>query len=198
MIKKLYESYATGKLSESRFDMLIADYEREQAEINELIASENERLAAYEEDTGKINDFLALTKKYTDFTQLTPQLIYEFIDRIEVHKPEKVDGERTQEVEIFLKYIGKFEVPLPDPTPEENAEAEKIRRRRANGRERKTSSPAGSGSLKRNRKHLNYLPRGINSIPRGLRIGAKSDVFFVYAVLFPPRRSRGQKEGITI
>ena len=101
-----------------------------------MIASENERLAAYEEDTGKINDFLALTRKYTDFTQLTPQLIYEFIDRIEVHKPEKVDGERTQEVEIFLKYIGKFEVPLPDPTPEEIAEAEKIRRRRANGRER--------------------------------------------------------------
>ena len=136
LIKKLYESYATGKLSESRFDMLIADYEREQAEINELIASENERLAAYEEDTGKINDFLALTKKYTDFTQLTPQMIYEFIDRIVVHKPEKVDGERTQEVEIFLKYIGKFEVPMPDPTPEEIAEAEKIRRRRASGRER--------------------------------------------------------------
>ena len=136
LIKKLYESYATGKLTESRFDMLIADYEREQAEINEMIASENERLAAYEEDTGKINDFLALTKKYTDFTQLTPQMIYEFIDRIEVHKPEKVDGERTQEVEIFLKYIGKFDVPLPDPTPEEIAEAEKLKRRRASGRER--------------------------------------------------------------
>ena len=136
LIKKLYESYATGKLTESRFDMLIADYEREQAEINEMIASENERLAAYEEDTGKINDFLALTKKYTDFTQLTPQMIYEFIDRIEVHKPEKVDGERTQEVEIFLKYIGKFDVPPPDPTPEEIAEAEKLKRRRASGRER--------------------------------------------------------------
>ena len=136
LIKKLYESYATGKLSENRFDMLIADYEREQAEINELIASENERLAAYEEDTDKINDFLALTKKYTDFTQLTPQMIYEFIDRIEVHKPEKVDGERTQEVEIYLKYIGKFEVPLPEPTPEEIAEAEKLKRRRARGRER--------------------------------------------------------------
>lgn len=136
LIKKLYESYATGKLTESRFDMLIADYERDQAEINEMIASENERLAAYEEDTGKINDFLALTKKYTDFTQLTPQMIYEFIDRIEVHKPEKVDGERTQEVEIFLKYIGKFDVPLPDPTPEEIAEAEKLKRRRASGRER--------------------------------------------------------------
>jgi hypothetical protein len=47
LIKKLYESYATGKLTESRFDMLIADYERDQAEINEMIASENERLAAY-------------------------------------------------------------------------------------------------------------------------------------------------------
>ncbi|MCD7803019.1 MAG: DUF4368 domain-containing protein [Clostridiales bacterium] len=42
-------------------------------------------------------------------------MIYEFVDKVLVHKPEKIDGERTMEVEIYLKYIGKVEVPPPDP-----------------------------------------------------------------------------------
>ena len=135
LIKKLYESYATGKITESRFDMLIADYEREQAQINELIGTEEEQLTVYAEDTERIEDFLALARKYTDFTELTPQMIYEFIDKIVVHKGERIDDERTQEVEIFLKYIGKFDVPLPDPTPEEIAAQEKKKRQRAMHRE---------------------------------------------------------------
>ena len=73
---------------------------------------------------------MALAKKYTDFTELTPQMIYEFVDRIIVHAPEKIDGERVQEVEIRLQYIGKFDTPLPDPTPEELEAEEKRRKRR--------------------------------------------------------------------
>ena len=123
-------------MAEKTFEMLMAKYEKEQNDLNDLIASEQEQLTAFEEDTDRINDFLALTKKYTDFTQLTPQMIYEFIDKIIVHKGEKVDGERSQEVEIFLKYIGKFDVPMPDPTPEEIAAADKEKQRRAKVRER--------------------------------------------------------------
>lgn len=136
LIQKLYESYAAGKMAEKTFEMLMSKYETEQNELSAVIASEQEQLTAFEEDTDRINDFLALTKKYTDFTQLTPQMIYEFIDKIIVHKGEKVDGERSQEVEIFLKYIGKFDVPMPDPTPEEIATAEKERQHRAKARER--------------------------------------------------------------
>ena len=49
-------------------------------------------------------------------------MIYEFIDKIVVHAPDKSSGKRTQEVDIYLKFIGKFDVPLPEPTPEELAE----------------------------------------------------------------------------
>ena len=38
-------------------------------------------------------------------------------------------GERVQEIEIYLKFIGKFDVPMPEPTPEE-LEAEEARRQR--------------------------------------------------------------------
>ena len=64
-------------------------------------------------------------------------MIYEFIDRIEVHAAEKDDtGDRVQEVEIYLKYIGKFDIPQPEPTPEELALLEKQKKQRQRDRER--------------------------------------------------------------
>ena len=135
LIKKLYESYATGKITESRFDTLIAEYEKEQAEVKALAETEQVQLDAYEADTDKVAHFLALAKKYTDFTELTPQMIYEFVDKILVHAPEKIEGERTQEVEIYLKYIGKFDVPIQETQNEENPEAEKKRKQRKYHRE---------------------------------------------------------------
>ena len=135
LIKKLYESYATGKITESRFDTLIAEYEKEQAEVKALAETEQVQLDAYEADTDKVAHFLALAKKYTNFTELTPQMIYEFVDKILVHAPEKIDGERTQEVEIYLKYIGKFDVPIQETQNEENPEAEKKRKQRKYNRE---------------------------------------------------------------
>ena len=91
---------------------------------------EQTQLDTYEADNQRVDQFMSLAKKYTDFTELTPQMIYEFVDRIIVHAPEKIDGERVQEVEIRLQYIGKFDTPLPDPTPEELAAEEKRRKRR--------------------------------------------------------------------
>ena len=63
-------------------------------------------------------------------------IIYEFIDKIIVHAPDKSSGERVQEVEIYLKFIGKFDVPMPEPTPEELEAMEKEQQRRAYNREK--------------------------------------------------------------
>jgi DNA invertase Pin-like site-specific DNA recombinase len=136
LIRKLYEAYATEKLSEKRFEALSAEYEKEQAELETVIAEDEEKLTAYAADTDRVAQFLALTKKYTDFSVLTNQMILEFIDKIIVHAPTKESGEREQEVEIYLKFIGKFDVPMPEPTPEELAEQEKQRQRRAYYREK--------------------------------------------------------------
>ena len=63
-------------------------------------------------------------------------MIYEFVDKILVHAPDKSTGDRIQEVDIYLKFIGKFDVPMPEPTPEELAVMEKQRKLRAYYRER--------------------------------------------------------------
>ena len=130
LIKKLYEAYATGKLPEKRFEVLSAEYENEQAQLEETLASEQSELDAFNADTTRMDLFLALTKKYTDFTELTTPMILEFVDKILVHAPEYVDGERTQEVEIYLKYVGKLDIPATKLTPEEIV-AEAKRKRRA-------------------------------------------------------------------
>ena len=78
---------------------------------------------------------MALAKKYTDFTELTPQMVYEFIERIEVHAPVRDDGVRSQEVDIYLKYIGKFDVPTLDTESGDPDEEKRLRKRRQYQRE---------------------------------------------------------------
>ena len=130
LIKKLYESFAKEQISEKRFEMLITEYESEQSELMEKLTSLQSELDAFNADTERVDQFMELAKKYTDFSELTTPMIYEFVDKILVHKPEKIDGERTQKVEIYLKFIGKFQVPMPEPTPEELAEEARKKKRR--------------------------------------------------------------------
>ena len=135
LMRKLYEAYASEKISEKRFEVLSGEYEQEQEALEVAIAQEQAELDAFEADTARADQFLELARKYTDFSVLTTPMIYEFVDKILVHAPDRSSGERTQEVDIYLKFIGKFDVPLPEPTPEELAEMERVRRRRARGRE---------------------------------------------------------------
>ena len=74
---------------------------------------------------------MELARKYTDFSELTTPMINEFVDKILVHEAERVNGERVQEVEIYLKFIGKIEIPVQEPTPEEIAALEALKKKRA-------------------------------------------------------------------
>ena len=53
-----------------------------------------------------------------------------------LHAPEKIDGERHMQIDIYLKFIGNFQVPQDEPTAEEIAEEEKQKQRRAKNREK--------------------------------------------------------------
>ena len=136
LIKRLYESFVAGQLKEKRFELLSAEYEQEQAELEVTIAEDSAKLSEYAVDTERVDQFLAIAKKHTDFSVLTTPMIYEFIDKIIVHAPDRSTGERTQEVEIYLKFIGKFDVPMPEPTAEELERMEKERAKREYYRER--------------------------------------------------------------
>ena len=55
-------------------------------------------------------------------------MITEYIDKIIVYEAVKVDGDRQQKVDIYLNFIGKFDIPFVEPTPEE-IEAEERRKK---------------------------------------------------------------------
>ena len=147
IIKKLYESYAVGKITEERFDSLLADYEAEQRELTDFAAEAEQQLSVFEEDTSRAEQFLALAKKYTDFSELTTPMINEFIDKIIVHAAEKIDGDRVQEIEIYLNFIGKFELPEPELTEKEIKRQEHLKRQRIMSRERYQLMKAGKHSV---------------------------------------------------
>ena len=113
--------------------MLSGEYEKEQAELEQILTADQTNLDQFQDDTERADQFLALAKKYTDFSELTPAMLHEFVDKILVHAPDKSSGERVQEVDIYFRFIGQFEVPVPDPTPEEISKEElRKKKHRAN------------------------------------------------------------------
>ena len=147
IIKKLYESYAVGRIGEERFDTLLAGYEQEQTMLRQSVTEAESALDSFEQDTANVERFLALAKKYTDFSELTTPMINEFIDKIIVHAPEKIDGDRTQQVDIYLKFIGRFDLPAPELTPEEEKRQASLHRHRVKSRERYQKIKAGEHAV---------------------------------------------------
>jgi DNA invertase Pin-like site-specific DNA recombinase/cell division protein FtsB len=132
LIKKLYEDNVKGKLSDKRFELLMSDYETEQTELEASVALIQNSLNDCEETTDNVDKFIKLVHSYTDFTELTTPMIHEFIDKIVVHEADKSTGYRIQQIDIYLKYVGKLDIiPMPELTPEQLKEEERKRRKRA-------------------------------------------------------------------
>lgn len=133
LFQKLYESYATGKITEKRFDMMAANYETEQTELEQRIADGQQELDTYMQDEDRIDKFLELTKRYTDFSELTTPMIKEFVEKIIVHVPDRSTGQRTQQVDIYFKFIGQFCIPeeTEQLSPEEQIARDELEAKRA-------------------------------------------------------------------
>lgn len=119
LIKNIYEDNVSGKLIHKRFEMLLSDYEQEQADLEISIQNTKRKISNFEEDNIRIDKFMELVRKYTDFSELTKPMIHEFIDKIVVHEANKSSGKQIQQIDIYLKYAGKPDIPMPKLTPEQ-------------------------------------------------------------------------------
>jgi hypothetical protein len=106
IIQRLYEDSVHGKLSDERFVKLSQGYEQEQKDLHVQAEELSQTIAAQEEQTVNVERFLKLIRKYSDVTELTPAMLHELIERIEVHTPDKSSGQRVVKVDIALSYIG--------------------------------------------------------------------------------------------
>jgi DNA invertase Pin-like site-specific DNA recombinase len=111
LFQKTYEDNASGKLSDKRFEQLSEKYETEQADLEKVNLELQLEIDSYAEDCSRADKFLDLTKRYVDFSELSTPMLNEFVEKVVVHEADKTYGFRQQEVDIYLNFIGKFEVP---------------------------------------------------------------------------------------
>jgi DNA invertase Pin-like site-specific DNA recombinase len=120
LIKGLYEDKTNGSLSAKRFEILSNDYEAEQESLETGITKMEASLAVFAEDTGRAERFIEIVRRYTDFSELTASMLNEYIEKILVYEAEKINHRRKQRVEVYLNFIGKFNVPMDgEPVEEE-------------------------------------------------------------------------------
>jgi site-specific DNA recombinase len=124
LVKKLYEANATGKLPDKHFTRLLAEYDEEQAALEASMTEWQEQIDNWNADKLKTEKFIELVKRYTDFSELTTPMLNEFIEKVVVHEATGGRGNsRRQRLDIYLNFIGAFEVPAHIVTPmEEEAE----------------------------------------------------------------------------
>ena len=144
LLCKIYEDNALGKLPDSRYTILDAQYAKEQAELTAEISALEKAVKGYEKHEKDADRFIALIDKYENFDKLTIAMLNEFIEKILVHERDrKGSTQTTQEVEIYFNFVGRFVPPAfgeVELTPEE---LEEIRKREA----------------RKDRLHQNYLKR---------------------------------------
>jgi len=127
LFRKVYEDNAIGKLNDERFNVMSRDYEREQTELRLQSSELQTLLNEYEQDSQNAARFLELARKYPAFDVLTPQMLHEFVDKVYIHEADKSSGERRQQIDIHLNFVGQFTAPdnTPELTPEEQAATDK-------------------------------------------------------------------------
>ena len=89
-------------------------YEQEQASLTQRINVLRKELSTAKEEADNVTKFMRLVKRYTEITELTPEIVREFIQKVIVHQAEKVNGKRWQAVEIIYNCVGV----IPNPTQE--------------------------------------------------------------------------------
>lgn len=120
LFERIYEDNVSGKLSDDRFARMSRRYEEEQKELAEKIKALRAEIDKQSSQSMTTDMFISLVRKYTRARKLTPRMLNELIEKIEVFNAEKVDGVWEQRLRIHYNCVGVIEIPdlIPLPTPE--------------------------------------------------------------------------------
>ena len=135
IFKKLYEDSVLGRITTEQFQMLSGSYTEEQNRITAGIPQKESEIQRLRETVNGTDSFLDKAKRYTDITELTPELLRLFIEKIVVHEKEvKWSKHAPQTVEIYyngIGYVGSgqqdVEEALEAPEPQQTQDTEKPR-----------------------------------------------------------------------
>lgn len=120
LFEHLYEDNVCGKINDDRFAKMSVKYESEQKEVSSRIKELQTELESEKSKAVTSDMFMASVRKYTRARKLTPRMLNELIEKIEVHQSEKIDGKTVQRLTIHYNCIGAIEIPDLDKLPENN------------------------------------------------------------------------------
>ena len=120
LFERIYEDNVSGKLSNDRFAKMSRRYEDEQKELAEKIKKPRSEIEKQSSRSMTTDMFIGLVRKYTRARKLTPRMLNELVEKIEVFNAEKIDGVWEQRLRIHYNCVGTIEIPtvLPLPIPE--------------------------------------------------------------------------------
>lgn len=120
LFERIYEDNVSGKLSDDRFAKMSRRYEGEQKELVEKIKKRRSEIEKQSSQAMTTDMFISLVRKYTRARKLTPRMLNELVEKIEVYNAEKIDGVWEQRLRIHYNCVGEITIPkmLPLPIPD--------------------------------------------------------------------------------
>lgn len=124
-------------------------YGQERLDLRAKTDALQAELNAFDADSVRADKFAEIVRRYTSFEELTAPMLNELVDKVIVYECQWSEGNtgeggrprgaRTQRVDVYLKYIGSFEVPdmrTPEQMETDRIAEEKLAARRAYHREK--------------------------------------------------------------
>ena len=117
LFERIYEDNVSGKLSNDRFAKMSRRYEDEQKELAEKIKKLRSEIEKQSSRSMTTDMFIGLVRKYTRARKLTPRMLNELVEKIEVFNAEKIDGEWVQRLRIHYNCVGEMNIPNEPALP---------------------------------------------------------------------------------
>ena len=114
MYEKLFEKHINGIVNEESFMQLSQKYETERDELKVKIRQYQEELSEIENLRTSKEQFTFAVRKFMQMETLTPALLNELIEKIEVHSIEGKGKNKTQRVVIHYRFVGYIELPTKE------------------------------------------------------------------------------------
>ena len=117
LFERIYEDNVSGKLSDDRFAKMSRRYEEEQKELSEKIKKLRSEIEKQSSRAASTDMFVSIVRKYTRVRKLTPRMLNELVEKIEVYNAEKIDGEWVQRLRIHYNCVGEMNIPNEPALP---------------------------------------------------------------------------------
>lgn len=111
LYERVYEDNVNGKVTDDWFMRLFHKYEVEQEELKKQMFDLKNKIERLDTAQNSSGSFIRAIRKFMTMQTLTPIVLQELIDKIEVFPIEGTGKNRTQRLVIHYRFVGCIELP---------------------------------------------------------------------------------------